>query len=336
MSDGRPPGVRVVLEGADSDLGIVDRERLRLGLPPGQMRWVCQHSCPEATIPDCTDMNCEAALVEGDSDVEALRGFARRGELALFGATPLAFLVEAPSGAAKAAARWIAESGSRTRLAPARGDARHARGWSWTGSLLDFAREMPRMAREPVLAEFAARAAERLRQQYNIAAPLLLDQRVVTVGARPSVGVIALEARGDPPPIARVAWGEPQDGVVQWRRALVLDPRRGGAVLHLTKSWTHLELGEYLGPRVRVEAWVDEATWKRSLELRAPWKQRREVVAAGEACLGFFVSVAERLGLPRIDPPGADPSAPYDDFRRLAFFVRGLVEALPLAGTDGT
>src|SRR6185369_2490937 len=66
------------------DLLLVDVDRKLRGLPPGEMEWVCQHSCAPESIPGCEDFNCEGTLIVDRGQLEDVRELVARGDLAAF------------------------------------------------------------------------------------------------------------------------------------------------------------------------------------------------------------------------------------------------------------
>jgi hypothetical protein len=68
----------------DPDFALIQIHRQLNGLEPAQMVWVCQHSCPQETIPGCQELNCEAATIVDPVDVAVAQGWAERGEFDIF------------------------------------------------------------------------------------------------------------------------------------------------------------------------------------------------------------------------------------------------------------
>jgi hypothetical protein len=75
--------VRVVDPPEKADLALVNAGRATRGQTAlaAAMRWTCQHSCPEETIPSCEQFSCEGTLIDDDSLLLPERFAIQRGDV---------------------------------------------------------------------------------------------------------------------------------------------------------------------------------------------------------------------------------------------------------------
>jgi pilus assembly protein Flp/PilA len=167
------------------DLEIINVTRKLRGLPPGQMEWVCQHSCAAETIPDCQDVNCEGTLIVGQGDVEDLRGLVARGELAVFEGVPVQVQLDLPRGVGAALQRFVQGSAELPVI------RRQTRGFTASGSLLAFARLCARRL-NPRLSAGASNVLREIEQvltwEFSCGGPALFQQRFVDLRTHTACG----------------------------------------------------------------------------------------------------------------------------------------------------
>lgn len=302
--------VELIAPQGDPDKAVVDCYRRLHGLPPGAMVWVCQHSCAEETIPDCTAMNCEAALIVDPCDIEVVRALPERQEFAVFDsvAVGLRLAVDADSMSALQA---LCITGSGFPMLAQSGPI-----WSMTGSFLAFAR-LCAVAASPGLTPSAvtilAEIESTLVWQFSAIGPALLRQRFIDLRKDRAVrgNVVMLLARGDFPARALVAWEEP----ARYTRKKAVMPSRPQAnagfglwtdrqlCMGMTSSDLYAVPGDLYGPTSRVVFWVDAevADSVHALCSACVVSQLKEQRA--DSMLELLTQIVAVLGLPAVSLP---------------------------------
>jgi hypothetical protein len=322
----------VLRDTGQDDLAIANAARRRRGEPESALRWTCQHSCAEASIPDCRDPNCEAALVLDEADARRIRAAAEQGDLAPFGAATLTCRISAPPPLVDTLLAASPEITRGASSAPAAGAV------DLRGSLLAFARCCARIAADadaaPDLKALGVELAEKLRAAYWNGARALLDQRFVDRRTQRTreAPLIAFAARGDGPGLAYVAFGVDKGGSTTGydvAYGLVSAPKQPWRFAQLSPGASR-EPGELYGPSCRLVVHVDPAL---QVEARAIAERFAKDTAPGDPswrCLHCFTAIAQALGL---DLP-ASPASPATENElptlRPARFVRALMNRIPL------
>ena len=202
----------------NSDMLLVNADRKLRGLPPGEMEWVCQHSCAAESIPDCQDFNCEGTLIVDRGQLEEVRELVTRGDLAAFDGVQIQLKLDVPRGVGAELQRF-ARGGTEMPAIRRRG-----REFETAGSLLAFARLCARRI-DPDLSDRAAAVLLEVERvvtgTFSTGGPALFNQRFVDLRAR-------LADRGNTITLlARAGW--PARALVAWEQSLPQRPRRNVA-----------------------------------------------------------------------------------------------------------
>jgi hypothetical protein len=135
--------VRVVDPSEKADLALVNAGRATRGEPAlaASMRWTCQHSCPEETIPACDRFDCEGTLIEDDSLLVPERHAIQRGDLSACKALRVTVCLTQVGGDASELVRVVERyaGGEKLDVRPESAPDPCAGGIRLEGSLLGFA-----------------------------------------------------------------------------------------------------------------------------------------------------------------------------------------------------
>lgn len=326
------PEPSITLHDAGGDLAIANAAQRARGEPESKLRWVCQHSCPEETIPDCTDLNCEGTLALDDSDARLVRTLAEQGDLAPFDAVTLTTRI---AGSARLVTALLDAGAGLVRVpgqspAPATIDLR--------GSLLAFARCCARIVAEPEgvpgRRDLARLVAEKLRARYRNGARALLDQRFVERRTAPGreAPLVVFAALGDWPGIAYVAFGTDKDGSTTGYDVAygLTNTAKGVWRFARVSPGASREPGEYYGPNCRLVVRADRALQAKARGIAERFAAAPDQKDGAAATLDCFAAIARALALDlasRPIPPAKPGNSPY---LRPTRFVRALLDRIPL------
>lgn len=323
----------------DPDLLLVSVDRKLRGLPPGEMEWVCQHSCPPEDIPGCEDFNCEGTLMVDRGQLEDVRGLVARGELAAFDGVLVQLKLDVPRGVGAELQRFVRGSADMPAI------RRQGREFEAAGSLLAFARLCARRLdfglsdrARGVLLEI-----ERvLTRSFSSGGPALFDQRFVDLRAiRAERGnTISFLARADWPGRALVAWEEPLPRRPRGNVAppVIPQPNAGfglwvetgqGIRLGRTNSDLAAVPGDLYGPTSRLVFRVDQELADRVRGLCEARATEQPAPPLDEPMLELLEAITRELAL---SVPILPPASGRDETScvRPAQFIRRLLLAQPL------
>ena len=318
---------------------LVDADRNLRGLPPGEMEWVCQHSCAAERIPDCQDFNCEGTLIVDRGQLEDVRELVTRGQLAAFDGVQVQLRLDIPSRVGAELQRF------------ARGDSampairRHGQAFEAAGSLLAFARLCARRI-EPGRSARAATVLLEIERvvaaTFSTGGPALFDQRFVALRTQSSErgNTITLLARAGWPGRALVAW---EQALPQRRRRNLVVPvipqanagfglwleTGQGLCLGHTDSDLFAIPGDLYGPTSRLVFRVDQELVDCVRSLCEARLVEPPNPPLDEPMLELLLAIVHELGLaaPTLSPTtGQEESSCV----RPAQFIRRLLLAQPL------
>jgi hypothetical protein len=321
------------------DLLLVNADRQLRGLPPGEMEWVCQHSCAPESIPDCEDFNCEGTLIVDRGQLEDVRELVARGDLAAFDGVQVQLKLDVPRGVGTELQRFARSNTEMPAI------QRRGREFETAGSLLAFARLCARRI-DPNLSERAATVILEIERvvtgTFSTGGPALFDQRFVDLRTRLADrgNTITVLARAGWPGQALVAWEEPQP---QRRRVNVVPPAISqanagfglwlesghGIRLGRTKSGLAALPGDLYGPTSRLVFRVDQEVADRVRSRCEELEAAQPAPPLDEPILELLLAITRELGLSApILPPatGREESSCV----RPAQFIRCLLLAQPL------
>jgi hypothetical protein len=238
------------------------------------MRWTCQHSCPEETIPSCERFDCEGTLIEDDSLLLPERYAIQRGDVSACKALRVTVCLAHVDCDVNELIRVVERyAGSETLdIRPASASGPCADGIRMEGSLLGFGMLSQAHIQDDVadaISHLLWNVELTLRRHFAIAGPILFGSR--TVDRRTDlefVGeVIELSAFGEEsgrratrttaiqyPPYVYLGWS----GRRRRRRGSDPDVGEAGVVFEAPAHMRNhpyglgAEPGQYLGPDARV------------------------------------------------------------------------------------
>jgi hypothetical protein len=318
---------------------LVDIDRKLRGLPPGEMEWVCQHSCAPESIPDCQDFNCEGTLIVDRGQLEDVRKLIVRGDLAAFDGVQVQLKLDLPRRVGVELQRF-ARGGSEMPAI-----RRHGQAFEAGGSLLAFARLCARRIDPGISARAATVLLEIERVvagTFSTGGPALFDQRFVDLRARPAErgNTITLLARAGWPGRALVAW---EQSLPQRRRVNVVPPAipqanagfglwldtGQGVRLGHTDSDLFAVPGDLYGPTSRLVFRVDQEVADRVRGHCDALEEAQPAPALDEPMLELLLVITRELGLAApILPPATGQEE--SSCTRPAQFIRRLLLAQPL------
>jgi hypothetical protein len=334
--------VELIHPTGEPDQELVNVDRKLRGLPPSEMEWVCQHSCPQETIPDCQDFNCEGTLIVNRWDLEDIRSLVARGELAAFDRVTVLLKLNVSRSLGAQLQRFV-RGGAEMPAIKGKGQAFEA-----SGSLLAFARLCARRL-DPSLSEKAGGVLLEIEQvltwEFSTGGPALFHQRFVDLRARQAErgNTITFIARGDWPARALVAWEEPHP---PWKRRNAAPPiipqanagfglwseTGKGICLALTKRGLGEVPGDLYGPTSRLVLRVDQEIADRVRGLCEAQAALAPAPPLDKPMLELLEAIIRELGLaPPILPPAAGKQE--STLVRPAQFIRRLLLAQPYPRT---
>jgi len=331
-----PKRVELLEPQGDPDKAVVDYYRRLHGLPPSAMVWVCQHSCAEASIPDCDAMNCEAAMIVDPCDIDVVRRLAEHQDFAAFDGVVVRLRLNFGSDVVAEIQALAAGQQGLPELTCG-GLACMA-----SGSLLAFAR-LCALAAAAWLSSAACTALTDIEAalvwQFSSIAPTLLRQRFrdLRTDSEARGNVITLLARGDFPARALLAWEEPAP-YARRKAALPTQPSANagfglwtdqGLCMGLTTSDLHALPGDLYGPTSRVVFRVDSEVADKVRKYCGTYASALPDARRDEAMLEVLAWVVREIGLPAVVQPvrRGDESG---DCALPARFIRRILWAQPL------
>ena len=323
----------------NSDLLLVNADRMLRGLPPGGMEWVCQHSCAAESIPDCQAFNCEGTLIVDRGQLEEVRELVARGDLAAFDGVQIQLKLDVPRGVGAELQRFVRGSTAMPTL------RRRGREFETAGSMLAFARLCAQRI-DPSLSDRAATVLLEIERvvtaTFPTGGPALFNQRFVDLRGQPAArgNTITMLARAGWPAHALVAWEEPQPRQPRANTAPSAVPQANvgfglwldsghGIRLGRTKSGLAALPGDLYGPTSRLVFRVDQELADRVRSDCELLEAAQPAPALDESMLELLLKITRTLGLAApILPPatGSEESSCV----RPAQFIRRLLLAQPL------
>jgi len=321
------------------DLLLVDVDRKLRGLPPGEMEWVCQHSCAPESIPGCEDFNCEGTLIVDRGQLEDVRELVARGDLAAFDGVQVQLKLDLPRRVGAELHRF-AGGGAEMPAIIRRGEAFQA-----TGSLLTFARLCARRI-DPGLSDRAATVLLEIERvvigTFSTGGPALFNQRFADLRAQPGErgNTITLLARAGWPEHALIAWEEPRPRRPRANVTPSATPQANigfglwlesghGIRLGRTTSGLVALPGDLYGPTSRLVFRVDQDLADRVRGQCEALEAAQPTPPFEEPMLGLLLAITHELGLAAPTLPPATGQAGTSCIRP-AQFIRHLLLAQPL------
>jgi hypothetical protein len=350
--------VQVVAPAENPDLALVNAGRATRGQPAlaATMRWTCQHSCPEETIPDCARFDCEGTLIADDSLLLPERHAIQRGDVSACKALRVTVCLALVDGDADELMRVVARYAGNQTLAVRRASTSDpCPGGIWLeGPLLGFGMLSQVHIRDDVtdaVSQLLWNVERTLRRHFAVAGPVLFGSRIVDRRTnRAAVGeVVELSAFGEEsgrqatqtaaisyPPYVYLGWS----GKRRHRRhGANPDVGEAGVVFeapaHLRNHPYGLgaEPGQFLGPHARLVIRVDADVASAVAEMA----QAALALDAGdssdtEAFTALLEQVTRLIGLDVPHPKGQSDDAAL---LRAVRYVRQLLIAQPLVDEAG-
>jgi hypothetical protein len=267
--------VRVVDPTEKADLALVNAGRAARGEPAlaAAMRWTCQHSCPEETIPACERFDCEGTLIEDDSLFVPERYAIQRGDVSACKALRVTVCLAHVDCDASELVRVVERyaGGEKMDVRPASAPGPCADGIRLEGSLLAFGMLSQAHLQDDVtdaVSQLLWEVELTLRRHFAVAGPVLFGSRIVDRRTNREAGeVVELSAFGEEsgrratrtaavhyPPYVYLGWSGRRRG----RRGSAPDVGEAGVVFEapaLVRNHPYglgAEPGQYLGPDARV------------------------------------------------------------------------------------
>jgi hypothetical protein len=345
--------VQVVAPAESPDLALVNAGRATRGQAAlaAAMRWTCQHSCPEETIPDCARFDCEGTLIEDDSLLLPERYAIQRGDLSACKALRVTVCLASVDGAADELIRVVKRYAASPTLEVRRVAApdRCAGGVLIEGPLLGFAMLSQVHIQDDVtdaVSQLLWDVEITLRRHFAVAGPVLFGSRIVDRRTnRAAVGeVVELSAFGEDsgrqatrtaaiqyPPYVYLGWSGRNR---RRRRGATPDVGEVGVVFEAPAHMRNhpyglgAEPGEYLGPHARLVVRVDADVASAVAEMaQAALTLDAEHPGDAEAFNALLERVTPMIGLEVPRPNGrADDAA----LIRAVRYVRQLLIAQPI------
>ncbi len=237
------------------------------------MRWTCQHSCAEETIPDCDRFDCEGTLIEDDSLLVPERYAIQRGDVSACKALRVAVCLAQGDCDASELIRVVERYASSEKMdvRPEFASGPCAGGIRLEGSLLGFGMLSQAHLQDDMtdaVSQLLWEVELTLRGHFAVAGPMLFGSRTVDRRTNREAGeVIELSAFGKEsgrratrtaavhyPPYVYLGWSGRRRG----RRRSTPDVGEAGVVFEspaLVRNHPYglgAEPGQYLGPDARV------------------------------------------------------------------------------------